>query len=66
MPSITEDLAMARDVLSDIRSSIKIRKHRCSACNAESWDNFEKYKMKLNIDGALSRIEKAMEIARDI
>lgn len=64
MSSTYEDLAVARDVLSDIRSGIRLKKHRCPTCKAESWDDFEGYKMKLNIDGALTRIDKAMEIAR--
>tara|TARA_R100000700_G_C3122267_1_gene110782 strand:+ start:349 stop:549 length:201 start_codon:yes stop_codon:yes gene_type:complete len=62
MPSTMEDLEMARAVLSDIKYSIRVTKKACKTCGSERWDDWRKYQVRSNIDGALTRIEKAMEL----
>ncbi len=62
MSDIYEDLATARAILSDIRYSIKINKTSCTSCGTERWDDWNKYQIRNNLDGALSRVEKAMEV----
>jgi hypothetical protein len=62
MTDIYEDLATARAILSDIRYSIKLTKSSCPECGNERWDDWSKYQVRNNLDGALSRVEKAMEV----
>ena len=58
-----EALVTARAILSDIRYSIKLSKHSCSKCGHEKWNDWDAYQIRNNLDGALTRIEKAMEIS---
>lgn len=62
MNDMYEDLATARAILSDIRYSIKITKTSCKSCGNERWDDWNSYQVRNNLDGALSRVEKAMEV----
>jgi hypothetical protein len=59
---VYEDLVTARAILSDIRYSIKLSKHACTKCGHEKWDDWKGYQVRSNLDGALTRVEKAMEI----
>mgnify|MGYP003133620488 CR=1 FL=1 len=62
MNEMYEDLATARAILSDIRYSIKLNKTSCNGCGRDLWDDWNKYQIRNNLDGALSRVEKAMEV----
>jgi hypothetical protein len=57
-----EDLATARAILSDIRYSIKVTKHQCDKCGTDRWDDWKAYQIRQNLDGALNRVVKAMEV----
>lgn len=61
MTNTYEDLATARAILSDIRYSIKIKKSACCECGNERWDDWNKYQVRNTLDGAISRVDKAME-----
>ena len=62
MSNMYEDLATARAILSDIRYSIKLKKSSCGGCGRDRWDDWDSYQVRNNLDGALSRVEKAMEV----
>ena len=61
MNSLYEALAMVRAVISDARCSIKVTKTTCNGCGRSSWDDWNNYQIRHNLDAALNKVEKAME-----
>mgnify|MGYP003665881218 FL=1 len=65
MTNTYDDLGTALAILSDIRSSIKVTKRSCPQCSNERWEDWPKYQVRNNLDGAISRVGKAMEIINE-
>jgi len=58
---LTEKLLLARGLLSDVRYSVSVRKEQCRTCGSQRYDNFNVYQMRESCQGAISRIDKAIE-----
>tara|TARA_Y100001937_G_scaffold64448_2_gene88179 strand:+ start:19767 stop:19961 length:195 start_codon:yes stop_codon:yes gene_type:complete len=60
-----QSLLVQRDMLIDTITSIKIRYKQCPTCDAKIYDSFKNYKIKNALNGALSRVEKALELINE-
>ena len=64
MPSqsdMKEKLILARGLLSDVRYGVYVEEFHCPQCNSKRYDNFNMYQMRESCQGAISRIDKAMD-----
>tara|TARA_R100000951_G_scaffold116096_1_gene126518 strand:+ start:2141 stop:2347 length:207 start_codon:yes stop_codon:yes gene_type:complete len=59
-----EDIALARDVLIDLCKEMHVDSSPCHGCGANIWDDFELWKASVQVQGALTRVEKAMEMLK--
>jgi len=56
-----EKLILARGLLSDVRYGVWVEEFRCSECNSKRYDNFNIHQMRESCQGAISRIDKAID-----
>ena len=56
------ELMDMRAKLSDIRYSIVIKKTKCKSCHTDRWDDWDAYQLRNNLEGAITRLEKAITL----